>query len=248
MRSSLFWDVTRRWSVVKYRCFGTAYRSHLKGPSSPVISSLFGLLTLEMGPIHGEYLHYALNGLHYEHTCALNSRYYERPDLWAEQYTLLIFLSCAGRYTILTFLLCSEQRVLWTYLFAERYILWKFLLCAEHYTLWTSSLCSSLPATSALLGLVAYSCQQPWSVLKLFRAIGFVLTELMSKVSRTSSASSIRELITNQRDGWILVTAKAASYNYRSDYESVLSSLTEWHTFRRHSICWCVHFELRVVR
>ena len=35
MPHSLFWDVTRRRLVVIYRCFGTTYRSHLQGSSSP---------------------------------------------------------------------------------------------------------------------------------------------------------------------------------------------------------------------
>jgi hypothetical protein len=34
-RSSLFWDVTQHWLVVSYPHFGTAYRSHLQGSSSP---------------------------------------------------------------------------------------------------------------------------------------------------------------------------------------------------------------------
>jgi hypothetical protein len=35
MRHSLFWDVTTSRLVVIYRCFGTTYRSHLQGSSSP---------------------------------------------------------------------------------------------------------------------------------------------------------------------------------------------------------------------
>ena len=40
MRPSLFWEVTQRRLVVRYRRFGTAYRSHVL-PSSP---STFGIL------------------------------------------------------------------------------------------------------------------------------------------------------------------------------------------------------------
>ena len=35
MRSSLFWDDTDRRLVVSYRRFGTTYRSHRRGSSSP---------------------------------------------------------------------------------------------------------------------------------------------------------------------------------------------------------------------
>jgi len=35
MRYSLFTDVTQRWLTVNYRRFGTIYRSHLQGSSSP---------------------------------------------------------------------------------------------------------------------------------------------------------------------------------------------------------------------
>jgi hypothetical protein len=35
MRSTLFWDVTRRRVVILYRRFGTMYQSHLQGSGSP---------------------------------------------------------------------------------------------------------------------------------------------------------------------------------------------------------------------
>jgi len=42
LRPSLFCDVTQRRLVVTYRCFGTACRFHLQGPSSQ--RNIFGLL------------------------------------------------------------------------------------------------------------------------------------------------------------------------------------------------------------
>jgi len=33
-KSSFFWDVKQLWQVVRYRRFGTTYRSHFQGPSS----------------------------------------------------------------------------------------------------------------------------------------------------------------------------------------------------------------------
>ena len=45
MRSLLFWDFTQRRLVVGYRRFGTTYRFHLQGSSSPV--SFYGITSYQ---------------------------------------------------------------------------------------------------------------------------------------------------------------------------------------------------------